>query len=136
VIKIEYEYGAKQNDWDFEIPRTSWQALNMLTRKKYGENFPLFIKSSPTFRSFFAIDCRNNFVQENSVIEILKYNLDFETDNEFYRIYWDNVDKNKCVVGEKFVDKNICLVEDDNWVVFYRFLWNRFLKEFENKPIN
>jgi len=138
IIRIEYEYGANQEFWDFEIPdETQWQAINLVTRKEYGKNFPLFIKSSKTFRSLFAIDCRDNFVIETvkGRFEKLSHSLEFETDDEFYRIYWDDVEKHKYVCdkkNKKMNDGKICLVEDDNWNLLYNFIWHRFLKTFEN----
>jgi hypothetical protein len=133
IAKIEYECGETQEDWNEEVPRR-WQALNLGTRKKYGETFHLFIKSSSTFNSFFAIDCRNNWVQTNFPdIEKLKYNLPFPTDDEFYRIYWKDVNENlyqDTGKKESVVDKNICIVENTNdWSLFYRFLMRRFINE-------
>lgn len=135
ITKIEYEYGANQEEWDLELPRLKWQALNLMTRKKYGENFSLFIKSSPTFNSIFAIDCRNNFVQNlvGANPEIIKHNLGFNTDDEAFRIYWDDVDKNLYIDDkEKRIlnNNNICISENDpKWKIFYSFLWRRFLNE-------
>lgn len=135
IITIEYEYGANQNEWDLTIPRHKWQALNLMVRKKYGQNFSLFIKSSPTFNSLFAIDCRDNFVQKlvGKNIEVIDHNLDFETDDEAFRIYWDDVDKNTYVDDDKsreLKNNNICLIEDDpRWKLFYRFIWRRFLNK-------
>ena len=133
IVKIEYEIGAKQIEWDELLPRDSWQALNLSTRKKYGENFDLFIKSSLTLNSLFAIDCRGNFVQNlvGKNPETLKHNLGFETDDQFYRIYWEDVDKNLYVDNkEKKIlnNNNICISENDSqWKIFYSFLWRRFI---------
>jgi len=129
IIRIEYEYGLKQVKWDLEFPRNNWKALNLVTRKKYGENFPLFIKSSKTYNSFFAVDCRNKFVQQFD-IEKLPYNLDFETDDLFYRIYWHEVAQHQYIDDKKtkkLVNGNICLIEFNLWETFYHFLWQRFL---------
>ena len=131
IAKVEYEYAATQTEWDYELPRLKWQALNLITRKKYGETFSLFIKSSTTFNSIFAIDCRDNFVQKNfGDVETLNYSLDFETNNEFYRIYWDDVEKYQYVVdaNKKVNDGQICIVEYNNWYNFYSFIWRRFIK--------
>jgi len=133
IIKVEFEYGAEQYDWDFELPRNRWMALNLGIRKKYGETFSLFIKSSPTYRSLFAIDCRNKFVQKHfgNRIETLEHSLEFVTDNKFYRIYWNKLPEHQFIIDEqhkKIIDGNICIIEDDNWLPFYRFLWQRFLK--------
>ena len=95
LVTIEFEHGATQFEWDNKLPKDRWQALNLLTRKKYSENFGLFIKSSPTFNSIFAIDCRNNFVQNlvGKKPETLAHSLPFKTNDQFYRIYWKDVDK-------------------------------------------
>jgi hypothetical protein len=132
ITKVEYEFAATQTEWDFELPRDKWQALNLINRKKYGETFSLFIKSSTTFNSIFAIDCSDNFIQKNfGNIEKLKHSLNFETNDEFYRIYWNDVNKFQFVVNdnEKFIKNGeICIVEFNNWTNFYRFIWNRFIK--------
>jgi hypothetical protein len=136
ITKIEYEIGDKQIEWDLELPRFPiWQALNLVTRKKYGENFSLFIKSSLTFHSLFAVDCRNNFVQNlvGKTPEVLDHSLEFETNDEFYRIYWDEVEKNLYVDNpEKKILKNnnICISENDpKWKEFYSFLYRRFINQ-------
>lgn len=133
IANVEFEIGAKQNEWDFELPRDKWQALNLITRKKYGEIFSLFIKSSKTYNSIFAIDCRDNFVQKNfgNNPEILKHSLDFETNNEFYRIYWNDVEKHQYVDDiqkKSLINGNIRIVEFNDWRPFYSFLWRRFIK--------
>ena len=133
ITKVEFEYGANQEEWDFEFPLHKWQALNLVTRKNYGETFELFIKSSRTFNSFFAIDCRDRFVQKNfgAKPETLPHNLGFETNDEFYRIYWKDATNNRYRdrKGEKILDNgNICMIEDNLWDEFYSFLWRRFLK--------
>lgn len=134
IMRIEYEIGDKQVEWNLELPRHKWQALNLVTRKIYGKNFELFIKSSPTYNSLFAIDCRNNFVQNlvGANPEILDHSLEFETNKEFFRIYWDDVEKNLYVDNpkEKILKNNsICISENDpKWTEFYSFLWRRYLK--------
>lgn len=132
IANVEYENGANQVEWDYELPKHKWQALNLVTRKKYGETFSLFIKSSRTFNSFFAIDCRNGFIQKNfgENAEILEHNLEFETNNEFYRIYWIDVDKYQYIDDTKnkiLKNSNICIIENNDWSIFYMFLWRRFL---------
>jgi len=136
IIDIEYEIGDKQIEWDFELPKFPiWKALNLATRKKYGENFSLFIKSSLTYNSLFAIDCRDNFVQNlvGKNPEKLEHSLDFETDDEFYRIYWDDVAKNLYVDDKEtkqLKNNNICICENDaRWQNFYKFLYRRFLNK-------
>ena len=134
ILRIEYEIGDKQAYWDLELPRHKWQALNLVTRKKYGKNFELFIKSSPTYNSLFAIDCRDNFVQNlvGADPEILDHSLEFETNDEFFRIYWGDVEANQYVdqPDDKILKNNsICISENDpKWRIFYSFLWRRFLK--------
>lgn len=132
ICKIEYEYATTQKEWDYELPRTYWKALNLIARKDYGNNFSLFIKSSPTFNSLFAIDCRDNFIQKNfNHIEKLNHSLSFETDDDFYRIYWNDVEKYKyCDDKENKTLKNgeICIVEFNDWQPFYSFIWRRFIK--------
>ena len=132
ICKIEYEYATTQKEWDYELPRTYWKALNLIARKDYGNNFSLFIKSSPTFNSLFAIDCRDNFIQKNfNHIEKLNHSLSFETDDDFYRIYWNDVEKNKyCDDKENKTLKNgeICIVEFNDWQPFYSFIWRKFIK--------
>lgn len=133
LIRIEFEFGANQDLWNLEIPRYKWEALNLMTRKKYGENFDLFIKSSLTFNSIFAIDCRNNFVQKlvGDNPEITPHSLTFETDDEVYRLYWKYVDDNLYVDDKEkrtLNNNNICISENDpQWKIFYSFLWRRFL---------
>jgi hypothetical protein len=136
IIRIEFEIGDKQLEWDNELPKFPiWQAINLVTRKKYGENFELFIKASLTLNSLFAIDCRDNFVQNlvGKNPETLKHSLGFETNDEFYRIYWDDVDKHKYIdIPEKKILKNnnICISENDpKWKIFYSFIWRRFLNK-------
>ncbi len=135
VINIEYEYAANQHEWIDELPRNRWQALNLVTRKKYGKTFSLFIKSSTTYKSLFAVDCRDNFVQKNfGNSEVLEHNLSFETNNEFYRIYWNDVAKHTYIDNKEnrqLTDGNICIIEHDSandWKQFYSFLWRRFIK--------
>lgn len=132
IAKIEYEYAATQEDWNYELPRHRWQALNLINRKKYGETFSLFIKSSTTFNSIFAIDCRNNFVQKNfGDVEKLNHSLDFETNDEFYRIYWNDVTKHQYLDdfnNKKLKNGEICIVEFNEWTNFYSFILRRFIE--------
>lgn len=131
TIKVEYENGANQPMWDTKLPRDKWQGLNLLTRKHYGKTFSLFIKSSTTYRSFFAVDCRDDFVQSNFGARTMPHNLGFETDKDVFRIYWDLLDKHLFIddkTNKKLENRNICVVEDNDWDVFYNFLWRRFLK--------
>ena len=134
IVKVEYECGMNQTEWDFELPRFKWQALNLMTRKKYGETFELFIKSSRTFNSFFAIDCREGFVQKNfgGDTEDINHNLEFETNKKAYRIYWHELPKHQYIddkSNKKLVNANICIIEDNLWSSFYGFLWRRFLTD-------
>lgn len=133
VARIEYEYAATQDCWDFELPRDKWSALNLITRKDYDNNFDIFLKSSPTFNSFFAIDCRNKFISGNfsNIEKIENHSLSFETNDDFYRIYWDDVSKHEYLIdktNKKLKNGNICIIEHSDYSHFYRFLWTRFIK--------
>lgn len=131
IIKVEYENGAKQPMWDTKLPRVKWQGLNMLIRKQYGKTFSLFIKSSVSYKSFFAVDCRDDFVQSNFGDRTIPHNFGFETDKDVFTVYWHLLDEHLFVddkINRILENKNICIVEDDNWDVFYNFLWRRFLK--------
>ena len=81
------------------------------------------------------VDCRKGFVLKSTGDpEQLEHSLDFETDDEFYRIYWATVYENLYMDDPKartFKNGNICIVENDtSWSIFYRYLWRRF---FQNK---
>jgi len=140
ISKIEYEYAELQNEWESELPRNIWHGINLMTRKKYGENFDLFIKSSKTYNSLFIIDCRNNFIQNNFSDYIRENNSKrgFITNEEKYEINWSILDKHLFKIKEKPGNQkykitnngNICLIENDpNWKLLYLFLYHRFLKK-------
>ena len=140
--RIEFEYAEKQKYWDYSLPRTYWHGINLLTRKKYGENFDIFLKVSPTYNSVFAIDCRNDFIKKNFINSIAtnNSNMDMKTNEEKYEILWDDIDKylfkTRIINGKtKIVQNgNICLVENDNnWLLLYRFIYYRFLKNYLGK---
>jgi len=133
IAKIEFEYGKMQTDWDYTMPRKRWYGINLLTRKDYGINFDLFIKSSPTFNSFFAVDCRDGYMEKHFLrtIDSHSSSVGITTNERKFEIPWSMVETHQFKfdnVKKKIEDKNFCLVEDtDDWRLFYRFLWKRFL---------
>lgn len=145
ICKVEFEYGITQENWDFLLPdfpfnpdsptsvdSPKWNGLNLMERKQYGDTFSLFIKSSPTYKSFFAVDCRDNFVVKNfgDTKQETNHSLNMVTNNTIYKIYWGDVPKHRFMVDEnkKLTDGNLCIIEYDDWSIFYSFLWRRFLK--------
>lgn len=132
-IRIEFEYGKEQYDWDLEIPRNRWHGINLLTRKDYQKNVDLFLKSSPTFSSIFAVDCRNNFVDKNfhNSIDENGSSVNFVTNERKYEIRFNEIEPHLFIIdskNKKIKNGNICIVENDlKWKLFYHFLWKRFL---------
>ena len=133
-FRIEYEIGYNQEEWESEFDnylQYKWhRGLSLLTRKKYNKNFDLFIKSSKTFNSLFAIDVRNDFLKQfEKNKKKIKHNLGFNTNNEFFSINWKNVFNNKFSI-KNGINKPIFLMENGNYKEFFQFLYIRFLKEF------
>jgi hypothetical protein len=127
IARVEFEYGKNQRGWNYEIPWEHWNALNLVTRKKYGENFDLFIKSSPTYNSIFAIDCRDGFIQNifPTIYKDQNHNLDFETDDDMYKIMREDVFRH---LYNSVNNKNICIIQFDQWFEFNQFLLDRFIR--------
>lgn len=132
-VRIEFEYGRQQHDWDLEIPRNRWHGINLLTRKNYEKNVDLFLKSSPTFNSIFAVDCTNNFVDKyfHDSIDEKESSIEFVTNEKKYEMRFNEIEPHLFVIDDsnkKIKDGNVCIVENDpRWKLFYRFLWKRFL---------
>lgn len=143
IARIEFEYGKNQHDWDYEIPwkeevKGNWTAINLMFRKKYGENFDVFVKASPTYRSFFLIDCRDDFVKritENQISQV-NHNLGFETNDEIYRLEYNVVQKNIFYDNPKLKKwgGDICVSEDNeynvNYIRMYKFYHRKFIEPF------
>lgn len=142
IMKVEFEYGEKQIEWDNDIPK-HWDGLNLLVRKSYGQNFSLFIKSSPTFNSIFAVDCTDDFIVKNfEISKLKKHNLGFKTNKLIYKIPMNELDKYKYVEDKyrydvDYKNKRVVIVKNDPmWKDFYSFLYRRFLDKIETKIIN
>jgi len=148
VLNVEYENGITQNLWDNEFSdnlRWFWHyGLNLVVRKKYNKNFQLFIKSSPTYNSWFAIDTTNHFIKnyEHTKKQLPKTSLRTgRRDNWVYSINWDEVGKHEFIVEKKEnrinVIKNdrICLIENNDFRKFNAFFYVRFLRPYFNIKI-
>lgn len=134
IVRVEFEYGEKQEEWLDEFPKHYWnRGLSLVSRKKYGETFDLFIKSSLSFESFFAIDCKNNFIKTmfGDTEQKVAHNLGFSTNSDFFNINWNEVDK--CNYSIENTTGEICIVEKSNYKKFYGFLYHKFLnKKYKN----
>jgi hypothetical protein len=134
LATIEFEYAAKQSHWDLEIPRDKWSGINLMDRKLYGESFRFFMKSSPTFNSFFVIDCEDNFVQKNGRHQTTNHSLGFETNDTIYKLPFNFVDENtyrEDKVIKVLINKNICICENDpTYNIFYKYISRRLNLKF------
>jgi hypothetical protein len=146
----ELEYGKDQNrydepwkNWNRAFPVDFWYCVSLLSRKKYDNNFQFFLKVSPTFKSAFVFDTRNNFVSENKddEYEMPNDSINEQYDTNKWRIAfnWDTVrkhqiefehkrDSGKDVVKIK-KDGNICLMEYEYWNEIIAFFAYKFFPE-------
>ncbi|MFW6219292.1 MAG: hypothetical protein ACOC33_00360 [bacterium] len=135
VCDIELEIGNNQNFWNKEtnVLRSKWpRGISLLDRKKYGLNFQIFMKFSTTLKSSIIIDVRDNFIYSNNFkTSNENHNLDFETNNRFISIPWNFIDNNLFKIknsGKKISNKKILLIENDEYSLFYIFLYFHFIK--------
>jgi hypothetical protein len=92
VLKLELETGLTLKYWDDKLPRSMWpMGTNVLMRKiGEGKHFDVFVKFSPTFRSFFA--CTYDYALQKGKIKTIKnHSLGFKTCDEVFAIGWEHV---------------------------------------------
>lgn len=151
IAKGELEYGADQNrhddderNWDNAFPREHWYCLSLLSRKKYDKNFEFFLKVSPTYKSAFVVDTRDDFVLKNKDAEYPmkrdSTNERFTTNNMRTAFNWDTVDNNKMLfeykintINKKIIkvkkNANFCLMEYEYWNEIIAFFAHRYFPE-------
>jgi hypothetical protein len=155
----ELEYGADQmrhneawRNWDNAFPIDHWHCVSLLSRKKYDENFVFFLKVSPSFKSAFVVDTRDDFVSKNMDSE---YEMPRDSTNDRFRtnkwrkaFNWDTVRKNQMVfkyvknkdgkdVTKVEKDGNFCLMEYEYWnEVIAFFAYKYFPNELKIKLKN
>jgi hypothetical protein len=151
IGKGELEYGADQNryeeeekNWDDTFPVEHWYCLSLLSRKNYDENFQFFLKVSPTYKSAFVVDTRDDFVSKNKDGEYPmkrdSTNEKFATNKMRTAFYWDTVYENlmkfyyKTNTKNKKIVKvakngNFCLMVHNNWNEIIAFFAHRYFPE-------
>jgi hypothetical protein len=135
LAKIEYEFGDKQEDvWGSTFNRNIWvRGLSLLCRKKYDENFDLFLKVSPEYSSYFAVDTRNNYVTNyfEHTKDKVNHSLPYVTDNLCYSIGWEYVDKHNFMINHEtkkvIRNSNICVKENGDYMSFFMFLFVKYI---------
>jgi hypothetical protein len=147
----ELEYGATLmrynkpwKNWNYEFPVDFWYCVSLLSRKKYDENFQFFLKVSPSYKSAFVIDTRNNFVSKNQDKEYDMLNdstnEQFDTNKGRIPLSWDTVRKNQVEFEHKKnkngrdvvkikKDGNICMMEYEYWDEILAFFAYKFFPE-------
>jgi len=150
IVRGELEYGADQmrhdeawRNWDYEFPVNYWYCVSLLSRKKYDENFQFFLRVSPSFKSAYVIDTRNNFVSKNQDKEYDMLhdstNEQFDTNKGRIPLSWETVRKNQMEfdhnrsTGKDVVkiknDGNICMMENEYWNEIIAFFAYKFFPE-------
>ncbi|MFA5366526.1 MAG: hypothetical protein WC333_01190 [Dehalococcoidia bacterium] len=147
----ELEYGADQmrfdedwKNWNNAFPVNHWYCVSLLSRKKYDENFVFFLKVSPSFKSAFVVDTRNDFVSKNMDKE---YEMPRDSTNDRFptnkmrkHFNWETVRKNQMIFKrvtnkngniditiEK--DGNFCLMEYEYWYEIIAFFAYKYFPD-------
>jgi len=125
---VEFEWGRDQDKWKntFGSVFGYWDSLHLLCRKTYTD-MTFFCKYNPTKESMFIVYCPwfVSFVESGRISHgPTGHSLQFNTDNEVYKIPWDLTLSEQWREGVNR-SGNICLVENSDWIKAWRFMQDR-----------